>query len=237
MPSRKKAKGRARKAKAKEGHLILHNDSVCRHGCEPISKEDICYQFVKQFEVELNAVYSSNNECLRDICNSVIERLEVDTDQFSMIWNKKSIQKELVPLFVCLGTNILLRGSANIDMARTMACVVAITALHALHEFDIGELMASRKSRRCLRDLEDALDYDVIRFFAKRTSCQCLKKMYSRVKSRPTAVCEVCNVEKDRKLLYLCGRCRYFTYCSTICQRIAYSDHKPFCNQHRYTFQ
>ena len=61
MPSRKKAKGKARKAKAKECNLLLHDDSVCRHGCESISKEDLCYKFVKQFEVELNKAYRSCN--------------------------------------------------------------------------------------------------------------------------------------------------------------------------------
>ena len=231
MPSRKKLKGKARKAKAKEGHLTLHNDSVCRHGCESISKDDIRYKFVQQFEVELNAVYhSSVNECLQDICDSIIERLEVDS-QFRMIWDNVTIQKELVPLFVCLGTNILLYQSANNNVARTKACVVAITALHALHEFDIDRIMGSRKDRSTLRDLEDALDYDIIRFFAKRTSCKCLKKMYSRVKSRPTAVCEICSVVKDRKLMYLCGSCRYFCYCSVECQTIQWPHHKPFCNQ------
>ena len=55
MPSRKRAKGKARKAKARESScsLILHDDSVCRHGCDIISKDDICYKFVEQFEGSL----------------------------------------------------------------------------------------------------------------------------------------------------------------------------------------
>ena len=236
MPSRKKAKGRARKAKAKEGNLILHNDSVCRHGCASISKEDSCYKFIKQFEVELNAVHSSNVQCLQDACDIIMERLEADS-QFRAIWDTESIQKELVPLFLCLGTNILLHNSANIkkySIGRQMAAVVAITALHALHEFDVDNVMASRKDRSSLRDLEDGLDYDIIRFFAKRTSCQCLKKMYSQVKSRPKAVCEICHVVKDRKLLYLCAGCRYYIYCSVECQSIQWTSHKPFCIQYGY---
>jgi len=64
MPSRKRAKGKARKAKARESNcnLILHNESVCRHGCEVISKDDICYKFVEQLEVEMTAVYNSKGD-------------------------------------------------------------------------------------------------------------------------------------------------------------------------------
>lgn len=232
MPSsRKKAKGKARKSKAKEGNLILHDDNVCRHGCEIVSKDDLRYKLVKQFEVELNAIYHSSNksdptrEYLVGTCAEIIKRLESD-EEFNVIYDNE-FQKELPRLFVCLGTNILLHHSANINIGRQMAAVVAIAAVLALHDFDSNNVMASRKDRSLLRDLEDGLEYDVVRFFAKRTSCQCLKKMYSKVKSRPTAVCEICNVEKDRKLVYLCGGCRYLSYCSTICQRIV-------CKKYRY---
>jgi len=61
MPSKKRAKAKARrKAKAQASNLILHNDLSCRHGCDIISKDDICYKFVELFEVELAAVYDDS---------------------------------------------------------------------------------------------------------------------------------------------------------------------------------
>ena len=79
MPSRKRAKGKARKAKARESNcnLILHNDSICRHGCEVISKDDICYKLVEQLEVEMNTVIDSMPDELQlfNFYNATNERL------------------------------------------------------------------------------------------------------------------------------------------------------------------
>lgn len=62
MPSRsrKRAKGKERRAKAKASfsNLILHDESKCNH-CLTIPTDDICVQFVQQFEYELNIVYVS----------------------------------------------------------------------------------------------------------------------------------------------------------------------------------
>jgi hypothetical protein len=233
MPSRKKAKGKARKARANASNLILHNDNVCRHGCEPISKDDICYQFVKQYEVEMNKVYDSMKEYLIDVHKSAIDRLRAN-DQFSVVWDDEAIQKRLFPLFVSLGTNLQLKHGYQ---ANIRACVVAIAAVCSQYNFDVNEATKSRKSRALIRDLGDGLEYDSVRFHARRVSCQCLKKMYSRVKLLPISVCETCNVEMKRNRLYLCGRCRYLTYCSVKCQRIDYTHHKSFCEANRYTPQ
>ena len=105
--------------------------SVCRHGCDIISKDDICYQFVQQFEVELRVVYDSikDNEdftyadCLRKVTNSLKA-----SNKYSLIWDDKTNQEKLLPMFVNLGTNLLLkyRQRSIIDMA----VVVAIADLY-----------------------------------------------------------------------------------------------------------
>jgi len=233
MPSRKKAKGRARKARANASNLILHDESVCRHGCQPISKDDICYQFVKQYEVEMNKVYDLEKEYLINVHKSAIDRMRAD-DQFSVVWDDEATQKRLFPLFVSLGTNLQLKEGYQPNIR---ACVVGIAAVCSQYKFDVDEAMKSRKSRALIRDLGDGLEYDSVRFYAKRTSCQCLKKIYSRVKSLPISVCETCDVQMERHLLYLCGRCRCLTYCSVKCQQIDYPNHKSFCKENRYTPQ
>lgn len=85
MPSRKRAKGKARKAKARASNcnLILHNDNVCRHGCEVISKDDICYKFVEQFEVEMNVVYRASRRTVNEIYTESFKRLQ-EVQEFTL---------------------------------------------------------------------------------------------------------------------------------------------------------
>ena len=91
MPSRKKAKGKARKASKTNSNncnLILHYESVCRHGCDIISKDDICFKFIQNFEVELRVVYDSIKDkddfTFLDCHRKVTERLKASA-KYSLI--------------------------------------------------------------------------------------------------------------------------------------------------------
>ena len=230
MPSRKRAKGKARKAKAKEGNLILHNDSVCRHGCESISKGDFRYKFVKQFEIEMNAAYDllpdGDDFQIANIYNNTIERLD---DEFNFIWDNEDIQTSLVQLYISLGTNLLLRSTSR---SKNMASAVAIAVLMSQFNNDMDKVLKKASRRSLIRDLEDGIVYDAVKFSLKRTPCQCLKKMYSRLKPHPrTAICQSCDDVDDRKHMYWCGGCYYKTYCSVECQAAHWSEHKAWCKR------
>ena len=232
MPSRKRAKGRARKAKARESNcnLILHNDNVCRHGCEVLSKDDVCYKFVKQFEVELNVVYESIKQISLSECfSATVDKLKA-SKEYDTIWDgSEEIQQKLQSLFINLGTNLLLKN--QIDSTK-LTGIVATFAITSFNNFSLVEAMAVSKSRNLLRDLTCGCLYDYIKFFYKRSSCQCLKKMYSRVRSKPRlARCAYCKERKDRRgQLYLCSGCLHLYYCNVECQEKHWPKHKPVCN-------
>ena len=228
MPSRKRAKGKARKAKARESNcnLILHNDSVCRHGCEVISKDDICYKFVEQLEVEMTAVYNSKGDfCVCKIIDETIKRMKA-RKEYRMIWddNSKENQQKLQSLFINLGTNLLLRDSSQV------ANVAAAFHITSSHDFDYWDAMDSSRHRVSLRNMENGLVYDSAKFFHKRIPCHCLKKMYVQERSKPKlVVCSSCRSEKERRQLYLCSGCLYHRYCNVECQTAAWSKHKLHC--------
>ena len=157
MPSRKKAKGKARKASkanANNCNLILHDESVCRHGCDIISKDDVCFKFVEQFEVELRVAYDSikNDEdftyadCLTKVTNSLKA-----TSNYSLIWDDKTNQDKLLPMVVNLGTNLLLKYRQR--STTDMAVVVAVADLYCQHSFDDEAVIKTQASRIRLRDL------------------------------------------------------------------------------------
>ena len=244
MPSRKRAKGKARKAKARESNcnLILHNESVCRHGCEVISKDDICYKFVEQFEVEMKTAIDVSLKGANSLSFSdeTIKRLKA-SKEYNMIWdnNSEETQQKLQSLFINLGTNLLLRdvtleanavvGYEAIQLG--MASIVAMAIVSSQHDYDVLKALFDLKSRLVLRDLNDGLSYDIIKFFHKRSPCKCLKKIYiqDRVKTR-RAVCHHCKVERERSQLYLCSGCLYFSFCSKDCQAADWRDHQRRCD-------
>jgi len=194
MPSRKRAKGRARKAKAlqRSSNLILHDESVCRHGCDIISKDDLRYKFVEQFEVEFNATYDSpdvDNDIVVDCFLDTMKRLD-KIEEFRLIRKDDTTQKDLLPLFVCLGTNLLLkyRQSKPYDLAM----VVAVAAIYSQHNWNEYKVLTPESNRKIMRNLTDGLDYDVCRFFYKRSPCRCLKKKYSNTRSKPRYIIACC---------------------------------------------
>lgn len=222
MPSRKRAKGKARKAKARESNcnLILHNDSVCRHGCEIISKVDVCYKFVEQLEVEIKTTIDSMPEgTALSLSEGTIKRLK-ERKEYNKIWNDDSedtLQK-IRALFINLGTNLLSLSRDQIQFTElefAMATIVAIVTISSHHDYDVRKALDVIKSRNSLRDLSNAQLYDIIKYFYKRTPCQCLKKLYLHERSTPRlAACNHCKVKKDRsRQLYLCNGCRYAYYC------------------------
>ena len=247
MPSRKKAKGKERKAKkedaskVKPGELLanlpLQDRSKCGHGCHttPLAKNHICWRFVRKFEVELNAVVDASIAAGTagaltnfQACDQVIHHLKRG-NQFDEIWNNVANQTMLIPIFVSLGTNLLLREHDRLD---SLAGVVAIATLSCSHNFDIRLVLESKSDRKVLRNLEDGIVYDSVRYYYKKiAACNCLKAKYNQVKSNPKyGLCNHCTKEKERKDLLLCGRCKYSHYCGVDCQKADYSEHQHWCH-------
>jgi len=235
MPSRKRAKGKARKAKARESNcnLILHNESVCRHGCEVISKDDICYKFIEQLEIEMKAVYDLETTIYKaEIVNKTIQYLKA-SKKYNMIWDNdsKDTQEKLQSLLINLGTNLLLRGDKRRSI-NLVSVVIAFCVTIGHHEFDYWEAIDFSSHRVSLRNMEDVLVYDCAKFLRKRIPCQCLEKIYLRERPKPRlSDCSYCKGVKGRRELYLCSGCLYHQYCNVQCQASHWSKHKSACKE------
>ena len=233
MPSRKRAKGKARKAK--KNILFQHGPHECTHGCcEILSDNDVCYRFLVQLEREAHSLYVHHRKTKTDLTigsayTATITRL-IECNQFTEIFNDEATRKMLLPCLLGAGTDCLLKDK---EYGYMLASVVAVTALFCQHNFHEDEILAS-KDMGIYRDLfQGSLGYDVIKFFAKRIPCNCLKEMYSLSKSEPKLMtCCHCKETKERKYLYLCGGCMHMHYCSVECQKADYSVHCSCCKKH-----
>ena len=74
----------------------------------------------------------------------------------------------------------------------------------------------------CLREM--------IRFFHRRNSCDCLKEIYYKLKdsTKRTRFCFGCNQSKDIKEMKECA-CKSALFCSRECQVAYWPEHKDLC--------
>ena len=200
---------------------------------------DICYRFVEQFEVELNAVLGAAPDSMNS-CSSfhaTIERLQRNKT-FDLVFNDTALQKRLVPLFVNLGINMILKKKdITWDYHLSTASTVAVAAVLSQYNFSSANVLALAVGRTAERNLFRDLnhshqDFDGVRYFYKWSSCKCLKEKYTRMKSLPKLVrCSYCNRFKDRRQMFMCGGCQYVYYCNESCQASDYARHKVECKQ------
>ena len=73
---------------------------------------------------------------------------------------------------------------------------------------------------------------DVLKFYRKRTTCKCLKKihLHARKTLPKLGMCYHCHEEKERALLMVCSRCRIVQYCSRKCQVANWPMHRSECD-------
>ncbi len=132
MPSRKKAKGQARKAaKAKneaadkERHLeelfhrlelaqiqrlqgIIPSPAHCMHGFDPFSDDHICSKFIHAFVHEyykcLHHIYKDGCEDERVFIECLLDAKESTQDEYSVVWNSSAKMKHVIKYFSHNGT-------------------------------------------------------------------------------------------------------------------------------------
>jgi hypothetical protein len=195
----------------------------------------------------LNVVYDSlGPEAERLFLNSLfgdtIERMKASMNkEYEIIWDSnEETRQKLQSLFINLGVNLLLRRSSSLAEPLTvtarriqLSTISAIAVTNCHYDMIMNWSEAISNNTRAFRDLY-ALPYDTLKFFKKRISCQCLKKLYLHERAKPRhATCVHCAIMKERSQLFLCSGCLYSYYCGVECQTKHWSLHKAFCNSCR----
>eukprot|EP00956_Cyclotella_meneghiniana_P027719 scaffold62827_cov64-Cyclotella_meneghiniana.AAC.2 len=229
MPSRKKAKGKARKAKKQAAENDLHTGtaagSSCRHLADHCPPDDLnlCLNLVKEIDTEV-----------------ITERLEARG-------RKKFGSIELL-LIVSEIYEVLLRSGrdpSSLQMATKMPLALPYLfmlvhmevverfngVIHSIHdEYDMF-----LKTHQELYDLNMiACPREVVRYFHRLNSCSCLKEIYYHLKdnTKRTTYCSKCKKIKDIREMMVCSKCKVANYCSNECAIDDYAHHKTNC-KHR----
>ena len=254
MPSRKRNKGKERKAKKAEqeveriekdkmvvretwqgwarGEDMLKNGRVitqCNHGCAllwmiPNANNHPVTSFVDAFFM---------NRFLGTV-KHILDNLRDTYNKCPEVLDDDSHRKMARDSLLRIGTNMILGKVPLSGMPKDIAFTVLV-----LENYDgSGDIASTINSRvvaskyRDLRCGRSGSIRDVLKIYRKRTTCSCLKKMHLEVrKTLPKlGACYNCGQMKERVLLMVCSKCRVCQYCSRECQIAAWSMHKHNCD-------
>ena len=241
MPSsRKRIKGKARKAKANalldNLSLQLLNDGKCNHGLpSDIQDDDPCLSVMRKVERALSIQIRGGKRAF-DSYTCLFKTL-LGEPQFN---SEMSIQvhengERLKACFASLATEYILRGN---DKDVILAEGLAITIVN-IEQAEIGASYTFNRMVSISRDLDEGGQRTVTRFINKRIECDCLKEKYDQSKKLPKlGLCQHCWKQVERSKLFACIGCKdgihnLTQYCSTRCQTQHWPKHKKCCLTYR----
>ena len=155
---------------------------------------------------------------------------------------QESYRRLVLDILVHIGTNMLLCEGSNpinnkrFDIANPLCVAQSIMVLeHFNGTDDVDVVMNSRVVRSKWNDLwlgDGSTKRDALKFYRKRITCECLKKMHleARKKEPKMGMCHHCREEMERVSLFACGRCMVGQYCSRECQVAQWPAHKQICD-------
>lgn len=254
MPSRKKAKGKARKAankaKEEEAHPAAADQEIslsltsqmqrlqledllreCNHGLSRHNDEAFCLGFIQAFEDAARFDANGRENDLDTIFNTT---LEVIQEKFAAVVKDAVKLKGAISFFLGQGAQLILEQGCDSGPARRFASFASCLEQGlAVTYYESQPEMNTQK----IAELTWADNHTLVSFFRKRIPCSCLDDTYKIVKSMPkTGLC--CNPSctrpnriAQRKTMMYCARCREANYCSQDCHKAAWPRHKNRCKE------
>ena len=255
MPSRKKAKGKARKAakeaKAKEEseavmevaanqrqegsleahlqRLVISNTMTqeCWHGSVPRSAGEakICRDFINAFF----AVFRSEVLSEDNVAKALLAAEEATEVKYADVYSSKL--DTVVSMLLYCGTQRILDGDNG--QAKWYA------SLANYFEEWIAVEVRKTQATLCLTktfELHSNDDHTLVSFCRKRIPCSCLDEKYKEVKSvKKMGFCYNPSCSQPERMverikMFTCTRCGEANYCSVQCQRADWKSHKTHCN-------
>ena len=246
MPSRKKAKGKARKAakeakaKAEEEEseavtalgtqlqqlrINAASQELCSHGLVQSSagEEKIIVDFINAFIAKFRSVK-------HDVGAALVTAQEATIVEYVDVYSSKL--DTVISILLSYGTKCILDGgNRQAQEYAAFACY-----LENLMAVDLHKTKATAGWAKII-ELYVADDHTLVSFYRKRIPCSCLDEKYKEVKSvKKMGLCDNldCNLPDrmvERRKMFSCTRCGDTNYCSVECQRADWKTHRVRCNK------
>ena len=239
--SRKKAKGKARKANKqptlkRDGWESLARwgeetaTISCNHGAIIPAKGHVVYNYLNALE---KAISFGRDAASRDrFLHSLPDFMKQSYEDFPTVYIDTKQRKLAIDIMSSVGTNSILIGGTKDDMIKMK---VFINMIVLLEQFALtGEFFSAMSAALVAPEMQNAVrgeQRDMLRFYSKRISCSCLKDKYTDAKEtqKKIGICDHCSRRLVRSSLMVCSRCRSCHYCSVGCQHADWPSHKEMC--------
>ena len=150
---------------------------------------------------------------------------------FDIFRKGKADRDWALSVLIALGTDMLADDTSQSSLNRAVSVALLYLNLEVMEKKSPDALDIMNKKER---DLVLGCKRDVIRFFAKRIKCPCLKEIYKKAKTETkSSSCYNCKQRFERTHLMTCHDCRVVLYCSKACQRASWPDHQLVCTTYQ----
>jgi len=232
MPSRKRNKGKERTAKhAAEGSPAAAEMSVakkCDHGLADLLGGQEGHPVRKFVAAISEARLDRHREIHFDVSLLFREVIRSHIDVLSNADNRHMAAEALT----MLGMNAILSVGGH------LSAILGAFPLFLGQWGDSGDFARDFKSAHLgalankLRNFTQGTERNVLKFYAKRIKCLCLKEACLKAKeSGPVkfSQCDHCQQRKERASMETCWKCKVNLYCSRECQVADWRGHRAFC--------
>ena len=252
MPSRKRNKGRSRRAKAAAAAAGSSTLDFCEEryqGSEERgrqSQQQQMSQLLRNFSINKcdHGFLPSTNANIRTFMRVYKDALTSSIDDYSgpvdahlglletlrgmdlvKMLEIDDTREIITSQLVTLGADYLLGRQSE---AATVS--LAILSLEPNGNFETN-LLDPGVLRAAKYILDGDVALELTRFYSKRIKCDCLKEQYKQLKKCGPKVgtCGHCKKMKERKNLMVCCGCDISMYCDVECQRGDWPKHKVIC--------
>ena len=238
MVSRKKNKGKERKAKKIESKRARAREEWKRWA----RGEDDQGRKIVKCNHGANLLIPENNHPVlgfMDACfqfqMSVSDNMRSTFQHHLQVWHNEGYRKMAKSFLIRIGVNRMICH----DFTEAVDIAIAILGLEnydGRYESIILSRAVATKRRDLLTELAlggGRCGRDTLKFYRKRMDCKCLKDVHLQARKtiQKMARCFHCDEMKQRSLMRVCSRCRISEYCSRECQVANWCDHKPICDK------
>ena len=244
MVSRKKSRGKERKAKKaeenKREHLrmqwqswvcgVIGNKfiSECFHGLGDLKIPGNDHPMTRFMDAFID---SAINKSIPTIVN-----LRDTYQTHSEVWTNNLHREHVIKMLTVIGTTFLqVDATSQFNMADYIAiAIVMLENYDATSSSSFDSVLHNRIVATKIRDLSPShsVRRDVLKFYSKRLSCKCLMEMHSKARQTLSKVghCFNCSEVYERKDLMVCSRCRVSQFCSRQCLVAYWPMHQSKCD-------